>query len=64
MSDYTSQTVSLVREAGFDLAFATSVAFAAPGCDPLQIPRFTMLDSVGDVELAHRLAHSWYATVS
>ena len=64
LSDYTSQTVGLVREAGFDLAFATSVAFAAPECDPLQIPRFTMLDSVGDVELAHRLVHSWYSTVS
>jgi peptidoglycan/xylan/chitin deacetylase (PgdA/CDA1 family) len=64
LRDYTSQTVSLVREAGFDLAFATTVAFAAPECDPLQIPRFTMLDSVGDVELAHRLVRSWYSTVS
>ena len=57
--DYTSETVSVVRDARFDLAFTTGASFARAECDPLQIPRFTMLDTVGDVELAHRLMYSW-----
>jgi peptidoglycan/xylan/chitin deacetylase (PgdA/CDA1 family) len=57
--DYTSDTVSLVRDARFDLAFTTGASFATLECDPLQIPRFMMLDAVGAVELAHRLLHSW-----
>jgi peptidoglycan/xylan/chitin deacetylase (PgdA/CDA1 family) len=63
-SDYTSQTVSVVRHAGFDLAFTTGISFATLDCDLLQIPRFMMLDTVSDVELAHRLVHSWHAGVS
>lgn len=64
LEDYTSQTVSLVRDANFDVAFTTGASFARPEGDPLQIPRFMMLDTVGDVELAHRLVHSWHADVS
>jgi peptidoglycan/xylan/chitin deacetylase (PgdA/CDA1 family) len=63
-ADYTPETVNVVRHARFDLAFTTGASFAALECDPLQIPRFTMLDTVGDVELAHRLVHSWHAGVS
>jgi len=63
-TDYTAETVSVVRHARFDLAFTTGAAFATVECDPLQIPRFMMLDTVGDVELAHRLVHSWHAGVS
>ena len=62
--DYTSETVNLVRDARFDVAFSTGASFATPQCDPLQIPRFMMLDAVGDVELAHRLVYSWHAGVS
>ena len=62
--DYTTETVSLVADAGFDLAFTTAASFAVPHGDPLQIPRFTMLDTVGEVELAHRLVHSWRAGVA
>jgi peptidoglycan/xylan/chitin deacetylase (PgdA/CDA1 family) len=62
--DYTSETVSLVHDARFDLAFTTGASFAKVEGDPLQIPRFMMLDTVGDVELAHRLVHSWHAGVS
>jgi peptidoglycan/xylan/chitin deacetylase (PgdA/CDA1 family) len=57
--DYTSETVSLVRDARFDLAFTTRASFVSSECDLLQIPRFMMLDTVGDVELAHRLMYSW-----
>jgi peptidoglycan/xylan/chitin deacetylase (PgdA/CDA1 family) len=63
-ADYTSETVTVVRDARFDLAFTTAGSYATLECDPLQIPRFLMLDTVGDVELAHRLVHSWYAGVS
>jgi peptidoglycan/xylan/chitin deacetylase (PgdA/CDA1 family) len=58
-ADYSPETVSVVRQARYDLAFTTGAAFATLGCDALQVPRFMMLDTVGDVELAHRLAHSW-----
>jgi len=53
-----------VRDARFDLGFTTGASFATVDGDPLQIPRFMMLDAVGDVELAHRLVHSWHAGVS
>jgi peptidoglycan/xylan/chitin deacetylase (PgdA/CDA1 family) len=61
--DYTAETVTVVADAGFHLAFTTAASFAVPQGDPLQIPRFTMLDTVGEVELAHRLVHSWHAGV-
>jgi len=64
IDDYTAETVSVVRDAGFDFAFTTDASFATPESDPFQIPRFMMLDTVGDVELAHRLVHSWHAGVS
>lgn len=59
LEDYTPETVSLVRDARFDLALTTGASFARPDSDPFQIPRFMMLDTVGDAELAHRLVHSW-----
>ena len=58
--DYAPDTVRAVREAGFTLAFTTGQSFATLEGDPFQIPRFVMLDSVDDVELAHRLSHSWH----
>jgi peptidoglycan/xylan/chitin deacetylase (PgdA/CDA1 family) len=62
--DYTSETVAVVRDAGFDIAFTTDASFATTRCDPFQIPRFIMLDTVSEVELAHRLVHSWHGSVS
>jgi peptidoglycan/xylan/chitin deacetylase (PgdA/CDA1 family) len=64
LEDYTSETVNLVRDATFDLAFTTGASFATAESDALQLPRFVMLDAVGDVELAHRLVHSWHAGAS
>jgi len=58
-SDYTAETVSVVRQDRFDLAFTTGGSFATLECDPLQIPRFMMLDTVSEAELAHRLVHAW-----
>ena len=60
--DYLPETVGIVREAGFTSAFTTGESFATLDGDPFQIPRFVMLESVGDVELAHRLLHSWHAS--
>jgi hypothetical protein len=52
--------VSVVRGAGFDLGFTTEQGFAALDCPAYEIPRFVMLDSVDEVELAHRLSYSWH----
>ena len=60
--DYSVDTIGIVREAGFDLAFTTAASFASLDDDPFQIPRFVMLDSVSDAELAHRLLYSWRGT--
>ena len=61
MQDFAPETVIAVGEAGYDLAFTTGSSFAAVRGDPLQIPRFVMLDSIGESELAHRLLYSWHA---
>jgi peptidoglycan/xylan/chitin deacetylase (PgdA/CDA1 family) len=58
-SDYSAASVKAVRDAGFDVACTTDSGFATLTCDPLQMPRFVMLESVGEVELAHRFLHSW-----
>jgi len=57
---YTDDTVTAVRNAGFDTAFTTKPSFLGPDADAFQLPRFLMLDAVDDAELAHRLAHSWH----
>jgi len=59
--DYSPDTVSVVRRAGFALAFTTSQSFAGVDGNAYEIPRFVMLDSIDDVELAHRLSFSWHA---
>jgi peptidoglycan/xylan/chitin deacetylase (PgdA/CDA1 family) len=60
--DYSADTVAVVKQAAFSLAFTTGESFGAINGDPYQIPRFVMLESVDDVELAHRLSHSWHGT--
>jgi len=58
---YQPETTSIVREAGFDVAFTTQPSFVTAAGNFYEVPRFLMLDSVDDVELAHRLVHSWRA---
>jgi peptidoglycan/xylan/chitin deacetylase (PgdA/CDA1 family) len=60
--DYSADTVAVVQRAAFSLAFTTGGSFGTVNGDPFQIPRFVMLESVDDVELAHRLSHSWRRT--
>lgn len=59
---YGLETVCLVRNAGYDVAFTTEPSFHRSGSSVFEIPRFLMLDAVDDVELAHRLTHSWHTT--
>jgi peptidoglycan/xylan/chitin deacetylase (PgdA/CDA1 family) len=57
--DYTSETVRLVKESGFEIAFTTANGFATPSEEPLERSRFLMLAGISAAELAHRLSYSW-----
>jgi peptidoglycan/xylan/chitin deacetylase (PgdA/CDA1 family) len=59
---YGPETVGIVRNAGFGIAFTTEPSFQSSRCHRYEVPRFLMLDAVDDVELAHRLTHSWHTT--
>ena len=54
-SDYTSETLSLVKEAGFSGACATMARPVGRGTPPFELPRFHVEDCDGD-GLARRLA--------
>jgi peptidoglycan/xylan/chitin deacetylase (PgdA/CDA1 family) len=56
--DYTPETLSILRELSYDMAFTTEAGFAAGG-RRLECPRFLMLAGVSEAELAHRLSYSW-----
>ena len=62
-SDYSSGTVSILRELSYDMAFTTEAGFASGG-QRLEWPRFLMLAGVSEAELAHRLAYSWRTDAS
>jgi peptidoglycan/xylan/chitin deacetylase (PgdA/CDA1 family) len=57
--DFTDETVSVVGEAGVDIAFSTQPRVADIDGPPLTVPRFTMLDSISDAQLARNLTASW-----
>jgi hypothetical protein len=57
--DYTDETVGIVRELGFDVAFTTRPSFARPGEPALERSRFLVLSEVTPSELAHRMAYAW-----
>jgi peptidoglycan/xylan/chitin deacetylase (PgdA/CDA1 family) len=57
-SDYSSETLSLLGELSYDMAFTTEAGFAS-GTNRLEGPRFLMLAGVSEAELAHRLSYSW-----
>jgi peptidoglycan/xylan/chitin deacetylase (PgdA/CDA1 family) len=58
-TDYSDDTVAVVKEAGFTVAFTTAQSFARVDGNPYEIPRFVMLESIDEAELAHRLSFSW-----
>jgi peptidoglycan/xylan/chitin deacetylase (PgdA/CDA1 family) len=53
-SDYTQETIAIVREAGFDCACAAFPGIVRGGADAHQLPRFVVRDDDGDM-LAERL---------
>jgi len=57
--DYTSETVSIASELGFDSGFTTGERFATADEAALERSRFVMLTGISAAELAHRLAYSW-----
>ncbi len=57
-ADYTSDTVRLVREAGFSCACANEPGAVRRGSDPFELPRMIVRDWSGD-ELASRL-EGWF----
>lgn len=46
--DYTSETITLVREAGFDYACSTVPTAVRRGADPFQLPRVQVQDMDGE----------------
>jgi peptidoglycan/xylan/chitin deacetylase (PgdA/CDA1 family) len=57
--DYTSETVKLVEELGFDFGFTTRYGFALPSEAALEHSRCVMMAGISAAELAHQLAYSW-----
>jgi peptidoglycan/xylan/chitin deacetylase (PgdA/CDA1 family) len=57
--DYDSDTVTILRDLGFDFGFTMRQGFATPGELPLERSRFMVVAEVLAPELAHRLAYAW-----
>jgi peptidoglycan/xylan/chitin deacetylase (PgdA/CDA1 family) len=57
--DYTSETVDLIEESGFDFAFTTHAGFSTPAERWLECSRFVMVAGIEPAELGHRLSYSW-----
>jgi peptidoglycan/xylan/chitin deacetylase (PgdA/CDA1 family) len=53
--DYDADTVAVVAQAGYRIAFTTRYAFARADEPALERSRFVMLSGLGPAELAHRL---------
>ena len=58
-ADYSAATLDVLGRSGIAHAFMTEAAFADPRAAAFEHPRFLMLDGVGGVELAHRVAMAW-----
>lgn len=59
-NDYDSNSVEVVKAAGYEFAFTTVQKFARTDHQRcLEVPRFLMLAGISEPELAHRLCYSW-----
>lgn len=59
VDDYTSESVRMARELGFEFGFTTRAGFARATEPPLERSRFLVLSAVSAAELAHRIAYTW-----
>ena len=57
--DYTDESVKLVKDLGFDIAFTTRDGFATAYEPPMERSRFMMVAGISSGGLAHRLCYSW-----
>lgn len=57
--DYSTATIGILGDLGFDAAFTMRQSFARPQEPALERSRFLMLASTSAAELAHRLAYTW-----
>jgi len=57
--DYDGETVTILRDLGFDFGFTMRQGFATPGEPALERSRFMVVAEVLAPELAHRLAYAW-----
>ena len=60
-TDYSPETVSIVRHLGFEFGFTTCPDFVRAGQSPLERSRFLVLAEVSPSELAHRIGYSWHS---
>ena len=57
--DYSDETLTILRDLGFDIAFTMRPSFARPAEPPLEHSRLLILAEVTAAEMAHRLAFTW-----
>jgi len=57
--DYNGETLTILRELGFDFGFTMRPAFATAAEPPLERSRFMVVAEVMGPELAHRMAYTW-----
>ena len=60
--DYSEESIRLVRETGYEVAFSTRPGFSSPSESQWERSRFLMLAGTSGPELGHRLAYSWSRT--
>ena len=61
--DFTSETVAMMADVGVNRAFSTEPRFAADTDHVHATPRFTMLDTISEAQLAQCLSISWPRTL-
>jgi peptidoglycan/xylan/chitin deacetylase (PgdA/CDA1 family) len=57
--DFTTETIEIIKEAGFTAALTTDARAIAPSDDAFHLPRFTM-DGAGDIHRARLIASGVY----
>jgi peptidoglycan/xylan/chitin deacetylase (PgdA/CDA1 family) len=57
--DYDSDTLTILRDLGFDFGFTMRPAFATAAEPPLERSRFMVVADVMGADLAHRMAYAW-----